>query len=137
MKNLKPFVLLLFVSLGFNACDEIEDAIPDQPIIQLHFQVITINPDHCHAINSITYIVDEEGVQTSYTVVNNTSKEFNVSVRRGELIGFTAFDTNDPSNTLLAAANIPSDNYSETEVNNVRVYFTRCPSTDKILWESY
>jgi hypothetical protein len=137
MKNFKLFVLLLLTSIGFYACDEIEDAIPNQPVVQFHFQLVNTNSNQCHTINSITYIVDEEGVQVSYNVVNNDSKEFNVSVRRGELIGFTAFDTNDPSNTLLAAANIPSDNYSDTEVNNIRVYFTQCPSTDKILWISY
>lgn len=137
MKNFKALILVLLISLGFNGCEEVEEALPDGPIIQFHFKIVNDNPGQCHTINNITFVVEEEGVQTSYSIANNFSIEFDVSVIKGELIAFTAFDTNDPSNTLLAAANIPSDNYNETELNNVRVYFTRCPAIDKILWESY
>ena len=141
MKYFKPFIFFLALVVGFSGCDEDDSVLDDsRPLVKFHFDLRNSNFNHCHTIVSITFIVFDEltGTQESYDVANNNSREFDFNTRKGELVSFTAYDTNDATNTILASANIPSDNYDESpDVNNVQVYFTRCPSIDKILWSSY
>ena len=139
MKYSKLAILFLTLVIGFSGCDEDESVLDDsRPFVKFHFELRNSNFDHCHTIVSITYVIFYEltGTQESYDVANNHSREFDLTAKQGELSTFTAYDTNDPTNTRLDEVNIPTDSYDESPaVNNVRVYFTRCPSSDKILWE--
>ncbi|MEW4923511.1 hypothetical protein [Algibacter sp. 2305UL17-15] len=136
MKISKYKFLIAILSMTLFSCDEDEVLSESRDLLEFEILLINNNFDVCNSI-SLTYLIDEEGVQTSYDVVSGSSKTVHLNVRRGEFIGVTAFDTNDNTNKVLAFANIDSSHYSKDKENRLRVYYTECPVIDKILWVTF
>ena len=134
MKNLKIIgVIICSLFLMAMSCEE-DDEMDDREEVDVLLRLTTFESD-CND-ESVTYVIETDDVQRSFTVGVQMFDETRFSVRDGEFINIKAFFTNDPNNLELAEVNILVNPSSDAtgELFAVDAWYVNCQSP-RILWD--
>ena len=131
MKKLKTLLLIVLSFSLLLSCDE-DDSMDDEKVsVDLSFDNRSLGA--CHS-RTIAFVVTYGNASQNVVVESEDLESIGFETEQGNLIGVSAFDDNDSTNTLLASANIDTSFFSVTSDNNVTARYVECNGNPKIVW---